>query len=144
MMRSCARPASPSRPTPTPWPTPASPTATNPTPAAWVASAPSLSNLQSPISNFQYTNDPQRPHLLSTVTGPAHVVTNNWEPDRDVLGTKANQTLTGPTISAYDYTVNNVGQRTKPDNLTLQRNAGFDCQNALGFERNWIGRLTHG
>ncbi|MFZ4767525.1 MAG: hypothetical protein ACOYMN_21445 [Roseimicrobium sp.] len=52
-----------------------------------------------------YAYDPARPHLLATVTGPAHVVTNTWEPDHDVLDTKANQTLTGPTISAYDYTV---------------------------------------
>ena len=40
------------------------------------------------------------------------MVTNTWEPDRDVLDTKTNSTLTGQAISAYDYTVNNVGQRT--------------------------------
>ncbi|MFZ4767108.1 MAG: hypothetical protein ACOYMN_19315 [Roseimicrobium sp.] len=30
----------------------------------------------------------------------------------NVLDTKTNQTLTGTVISRYDYTVNNVGQRT--------------------------------
>jgi len=64
---------------------------------------------------FTYAYDPARPHLQSTVTGPAHRVVNTWEPNRDVLDVKSNQTLTGTELSRYDYTVNAIGQRTAVD-----------------------------
>ncbi len=53
--------------------------------------------------------------LLAQVSGPAYNVYNTWEPDRDILKTKSNvhgSLVAGSVISAYDYTVNNVGQRT--------------------------------
>lgn len=48
--------------------------------------------------------------LISTVTGPAHTVTNSWEPNRDVLDKKENK-IGGTVFSSYDYTVNAIGQR---------------------------------
>jgi len=66
-------------------------------------------------NKFSGREFPLRPHLLSTVTGPAHRVVNTWEPNRDVLDVKSNQTLTGTELSRYDHTVNAIGQRTAVD-----------------------------
>lgn len=49
--------------------------------------------------------------LVESVTGPAHIVTNAWEADRDVLDWKENKAGT-TVISKYDYGVNAIGQRT--------------------------------
>ncbi len=70
-------------------------------------------NNQPSTTNYAY--DPARPGLLTQLSGPAHNVYNTWEPDRDILKTKTNvhgSLVAGSVISAYDYTVNNVGQRT--------------------------------
>jgi len=52
--------------------------------------------------------------LVQSVTGPAHTVTNQWENNRNVLAVKTNADLssTPVTVSAYNYSVNNIGQRT--------------------------------
>lgn len=69
--------------------------------------------LNGAVNTFTYTYDAARPQLLSAVTGPAHMVTNTWEVDRDILDTKTNTEIAGNTIiSKFDYTVNNVGQRS--------------------------------
>jgi RHS repeat-associated protein len=67
-------------------------------------SNPQISNLQ-----FSYTYEPNS-SLLATITGPAHTVTNVWEPTRNVLDLKQNKV--GDTmVSSYDYTMNELGQR---------------------------------
>jgi hypothetical protein len=50
-------------------------------------------------------------NLIATVTGPAHTVTNTYEPNRDVLDVKENKAGTS-VVSRYDYTVNAIGQRS--------------------------------
>ncbi|QQL43726.1 RHS repeat domain-containing protein [Sulfuriroseicoccus oceanibius] len=52
-------------------------------------------------------------NLLATVTGPVHTVTNTWENNRNVLDVKSNATnaVTPAVVSAYDYSVNEIGQR---------------------------------
>jgi RHS repeat-associated protein len=65
---------------------------------------PNLSN------TFTYSYLPNS-NLLEKVTGPVHEVINTWEPNRDVLDVKQNKLVT-TVISNYDYTVNNIGQRT--------------------------------
>jgi RHS repeat-associated protein len=45
------------------------------------------------------------------VTGPAHTVTNTYEPNRDILDVKENKAGT-TTVSKYDYLVNALGQRS--------------------------------
>jgi RHS repeat-associated protein len=62
-------------------------------------------------SAFTYGYEPAKPHLIKTLTSPAHLVTNTWEPNRDVLDTKTN-TQGATNSSTFDYTVNAVGQRT--------------------------------
>ncbi|MFC4991952.1 RHS repeat domain-containing protein [Rubritalea tangerina] len=51
--------------------------------------------------------------LVESVTGPAHTVTNTYETTRNVLDLKSNATngVTPSVISAFDYTVNALGQR---------------------------------
>jgi RHS repeat-associated protein len=66
----------------------------------------------SPAGAFTYAYEANSMGLLYTVTGPVHVVTNNWDPTRDVLTAKENEVGVNP-ISAYVYTVNPLGQRTE-------------------------------
>jgi RHS repeat-associated protein len=70
--------------------------------------------LQAPsLSTFNY-NYTANSNLLATVTGPAHTVTNDYDPDRNVLLTKSNTKATDNTvISSVNYIVNTLGQRTK-------------------------------
>lgn len=69
----------------------------------------------SPAFTYAYEDDSLG--LLDTLTGPAHTVTNAWEATRDVLDTKTNadRAATPVTVSAFDYTVNNLVQRTGVD-----------------------------
>jgi RHS repeat-associated protein len=59
---------------------------------------------------FAYNYTPNS-HLLATITGPVHTVTNTYEPTRNVLDIKENKAGT-TIISKYDYLVNAIGQRT--------------------------------
>ncbi len=65
-------------------------------------------------ADFTYGYQTNSAGLISTVTGPAHTVTNTWESSRNVLDTKKNAVTFGtPSVpSSFDYTVNNLGQRT--------------------------------
>ena len=65
--------------------------------------------------------------LVKTVTGPAHLVTNQWETDRNVLLQKSNALAAGSSpISSYLYSVNDLGQR---DDVTTSGSA-FATSNA--------------
>jgi RHS repeat-associated protein len=62
--------------------------------------------------SFTYGYQPSS-HLITTVTGPVHVATSNWEANRDVLASKINALAIGGTVrSSIYYTVNSLGQRT--------------------------------
>ena len=63
-----------------------------------------------PVPGFTYGYEPNS-NLLKTVTGPAHTVTNTYDPTRDVLLTRQNKAGT-TVVSDYGYTVNEIGQRT--------------------------------
>lgn len=71
-----------------------------------------------PISPaFAYGYEDGAYRLIHTVVGPVHSVTNTWESTHDVLDFKTNgKTLGTPSvISSYDYTLNQIGQRTATD-----------------------------
>lgn len=89
---------------------------------------------------FTYAYDPARAGLISSLTGPLHRVVNTWETDRDVLDVKSNQTLAGAVISAHDYTVNAVGQRTE----VQTSGSAFSAPNAAGWtwEYDALGQLS--
>ena len=70
-----------------------------------------LESVSSGADTFDYDYQPNSANLLSTVTGPAHTVTNIWEADRNVLATKTNA-LDASTVSSFSYNVNKIGQRT--------------------------------
>jgi hypothetical protein len=67
-------------------------------------------------------------------------VVNTWETDRDVLDSKSNQTLAGAVISAFDYNVNNLGQR---DGVQTSGSA-FAAANAAGWswEYDLLGQIS--
>jgi RHS repeat-associated protein len=71
-------------------------------------------HLPSVAADFTYGYQANSYGLVKTVTGPAHTVTNTWEGTRNVLDTKRNDVTVGtPSVpSSFDYTVNNLGQRT--------------------------------
>ena len=77
--------------------------------------------------------------LLKTVTGPSHTVTNVWEPNRDVLDTKTNadRASTPATVSAFNYGVNNLGQRTG----VATSGSAFSGGYAIGWAYNPSGEL---
>ena len=60
---------------------------------------------------FQYKYLAKSFNLIETCQTPVHTVTNTWEGDRDVLQKKENQ-ADMTMISSYQYTVNDIGQRT--------------------------------
>jgi len=64
-------------------------------------------------SSFQYTYLPNS-NLIANVTGPAHTVTNLWEPNRDVLDLKENKA--GNTLEWGQSTRDNMldSLRTPP------------------------------
>jgi RHS repeat-associated protein len=71
-----------------------------------------LGSVTSPAGTFTYAYTPNS-SLIASVTGPVHVVTNTWEPNRDVLDVKDNRIPSTTTpISRFDYGVNAIGQRT--------------------------------
>ena len=72
--------------------------------------APSIAHSLSPLA-FSYARVANS-DLISTVTGPAHTVTNTYETNRDVLLSKQNATLSNAVVSQFDYSVNSIGQRT--------------------------------
>jgi hypothetical protein len=79
-----------------------------------------------------YAYEPTSGHL-STVTGPAHLVTNNYETTRDVLSTKVNSRVSdGSAISSIDYTVNALGQRTNATRSGAATNSSAWSYDALG------------
>jgi RHS repeat-associated protein len=86
--------------------------------------------------SFTYSYLPSS-NLLASVTGPAHTVTNTWEPDRDVLDLKQNKVGTS-VISQYDYTVNAIGQRT---NLS-QTGSAFSSARSTAWAYDSLGQVT--
>jgi RHS repeat-associated protein len=66
-------------------------------------------------NSFDY-NYVANSNLIATVTGPAHTVTNTYDPDRSggILLTKANtRNIDQSAISSVNYIVNTLGQRSK-------------------------------
>jgi RHS repeat-associated protein len=90
-----------------------------------------------PDFNYDYEDDSIG--LVGTVTGPAHTVTNGWEPTRDVLDTKTNadRASTPVTVSAFNYGVNNLGQRTG----VATSGSAFSGGYAIGWAYNPSGEL---
>ncbi|MEI6675826.1 MAG: RHS repeat-associated core domain-containing protein [Verrucomicrobiota bacterium] len=62
-----------------------------------------------PSFTYGYVNSSNG--LVETVVGPAHTVTNTWEPTRDVLASKVNAITANSVPSSFAYGVNAIGQR---------------------------------
>jgi len=96
-----------------------------------------LGNVASPAGSFTYAYQTNSMGLINTVTGPAHTVTNIWEPTRDVLTRKQNM-VGAAIISAYDYTVNALGQRTNVGNT----GSAFASARSIAWGYDSLGQVT--
>jgi hypothetical protein len=89
-----------------------------------------------PPSQFNYSYVPNS-NLLATITGPAHTVTNYYEPNRDVLDIKQNKAGT-TLISQYDYLVNALGQRSN----VAQTGTAFAAARSTAWAYDPLGQVT--
>ena len=76
--------------------------------------------------------------LIRTVTGPAHIVTNEWEDHRNVLDSKTNRSFDNLSISKYDYEVNSIGQRTS----VSRSGSAMSNTDGLAWDYNNRGELV--
>ena len=79
----------------------------------------------------------QNSRLIYQVIGPAHTVTNTWEPDRDVLDVKENK-VGNTVISRFDYAVNAIGQRS----TLSQTGTALASVRAIDWGYDSYGQLT--
>jgi RHS repeat-associated protein len=96
-----------------------------------------LGSATSPAGTFTYGYQTNSMRLLHTVTGPAHTVTNTWEATRDVLTQKGNKVGT-TVISAYDYSVNPLGQRTE----VAKTGSAFASNRSIAWGYDALGQVT--
>lgn len=75
--------------------------------------------------------------LLTTLTGPVHVATRTYEPNRDVVDILEN-TVGTTSVSKFDYTVNVIGQRT----ARAQSGSAFAQASTDAFGYNTKGEVT--
>ena len=85
---------------------------------------------------FTYGYEPNS-NLLKTVTGPAHTVTNSYDPTRDVLLNKENKAGT-TIVSNYAYNVNAIGQRTD----VSQSGTAFATARDIAWGYDPLGQVT--
>jgi RHS repeat-associated protein len=96
-----------------------------------------LGNVTSPAGSFTYAYQSNSMDLINTVTGPAHIVANTWDSTRDVLTRKENK-VGASIISAYDYTVNPLGQRTNVANT----GTAFASSRSTAWGYDSLGQVT--
>jgi len=96
-----------------------------------------LGSVTSPAGTFTYGYLANSMGLLHTVTGPAHTVTNTWETTRDVLTEKENKVGT-TVVSAYDYSVNPLGQRTE----VAKTGTAFASNRSIAWGYDALGQVT--
>lgn len=76
-------------------------------------------------------------NLVETLTSPAHTVTNTYETSRNVLDTKKNE-VGSTLVSGYDYTVNDLGQRTD----LSQTGTAFATARSIAWGYDSLGQAT--
>jgi RHS repeat-associated protein len=96
----------------------------------------SISNPQLSNVSFAYGYETGS-SLVKTVTGPAHTVTNTYEPNRDILDVKENKAGT-TTVSKYDYLVNAIGQRSN----VAQTGTAFAGSRDIAWAYDPLGQVT--
>jgi RHS repeat-associated protein len=96
-----------------------------------------LASVTSPAGPFTYAYQANSVGLLSSVTSPAHTVTNTWENTRDVLARKQNA-VGASVISAYDYSVNPLGQRTE----VAKTGSAFASNRSIAWGYDSLGQVV--
>ena len=86
--------------------------------------------------SFTYTYLPKS-NLLASVTGPAHTTTNTYEANRDILASKQNK-AGAIIVSNYDYTVNEIGQRSG----LSQSGSAFASTRSTAWAYDSLGQVT--
>jgi RHS repeat-associated protein len=86
-----------------------------------------LGTVTDPNATFTYGYLANSGQLRSTITGPVHTATTTYEPERDVI-TRVENKVGATTVSKFDYTVNNLGQRTRVDHAGTQFMTGSNSR----------------
>jgi RHS repeat-associated protein len=80
---------------------------------------------------------PLKSHLLASVTGPVHSVTNSYESARDVMTSKTNQSASG-IVSRFGAKYDSLGRR-----IEVGRSGSAFTQNFVsGYQYDSLGQLT--
>jgi RHS repeat-associated protein len=95
-----------------------------------------LSTVTDPSSTYTYAYTTNS-NLRHTLTGPVHVATTTYETYRNVIDIVENK-VGSTSISKYDYTVNNLGQRTQRANT----GTAFATTSTDVFAYNGKGEVT--
>ena len=96
-----------------------------------------LATVADAMDTFSYSYVGGSLGLLQSVSGPVHSVINTWDTTRDALLAKENQA--GPdVISRYEYTVNQLGQRT----VLSADGIAFAGARTIGWGYNARGEVT--
>jgi len=85
---------------------------------------------------FTYKYRANSGNLIETLKAPLHTVTNTWDPYRNILENKRNH-LDTTDYSAYDYSVNDIGQRTS----VSQSGDAFSSSHTLSWTYNPRGEI---
>ena len=99
-----------------------------------------IDNTTAAAQTFTYGYESNNYGLLETLTSPVHTVTNGYESNRDILDTKTNASTVGTTgaLSAYNYTVNSIGQRIN----VARSGSAISAANSIGWTYNNRGELV--
>jgi len=102
-----------------------------------------LEEITSAAGTFTYGYQANSYGLIHTITGqnganPVRTVTNTWEAHRDVLDMKENK-VAAATVSSFDYTVNDLGQRT---GVTTDGSAFGDADRGWSWGYDSLGQVT--
>ncbi|MBN2235877.1 MAG: hypothetical protein JW706_12065 [Opitutales bacterium] len=76
-------------------------------------------------------------HLLASVTGPVHTVTNSYESGRDVMTSKTNQAASG-LVSRFGARYDALGRRVE----TNRSGSAFAQNFVSGYQYDLLGQLT--
>ncbi|MBN2233609.1 MAG: hypothetical protein JW706_00550, partial [Opitutales bacterium] len=95
-----------------------------------------LNAVSSPAGEYSYAYLPQS-HLLASVTGPVHTVTNSYESGRDAMTSKTNQAASG-LVSRFGARYDSLGRRVE-----VNRSGSAFAQNFVsGYQYDLLGQLT--
>ena len=95
-----------------------------------------LNAVSSPAGEYSYSYVEQS-HLLASVTGPVHTVTNSYESGRDAMTSKTNAAASG-TVSRFGAKYDALGRRVE----TSRSGSAFAQNFVSDYQYDLLGQLT--